>query len=486
MELIVEVVTSPGSGASTDVVFEVEPAATFGDLADALHAVQPLTVPATLRVARTGQTPRRDDRVADVDVRSGDRVVLVDAVNAAFSVTPEAFGATLVVTAPDGAQTEYPLRYGDSTIGRDLDNDVVVKDPQFSRRHARITVTDVITVADLGSKNGVVVGDVAISTPTVLRPGQTMAVGDIDLAIRDHRRAIEAVSSHNRIEFNRPPRVTRPYQGIEVELPAPPEQPRKQRLPWFSALLPVAFGLALVLVVPSFGLLGVAFMLLSPVLLLGSYIEAKRSGKFDFRDAKREHAEVVAEHVARLERERDLEIRSRFHEAPAGGELRGMVHTLSDRLWERAPGDVDFLSLRVGTATLPSRSRVKVASGGARDLRKDVEEIPGRFQLLERRAAVRAVRPGRRRRALRTAAGDPGDGPFPRAAGRHAPQPDRPGRRGAGRRAGRGRLGLPQVAPPRPDPGRRPAGVDLAPRPRPRRAARVGPAGCLRPRRGRR
>ncbi|HLM29494.1 MAG TPA: FtsK/SpoIIIE domain-containing protein, partial [Acidimicrobiales bacterium] len=285
--------------------------------------------------------------------------------------------------APGAGATEHPLRYGDSTVGRDLDNDVVVKDHQFSRRHARLTVTDVVTVTDLGSKNGVVVGDTAITTPTVLRPGQTMRVGDVELAVRDHRHALDASAAPNRIDFNRPPRVGRPYGGIDVELPAPPERPRKQRLPWFSALLPVGFGLALVLLVPSFGLLGVAFMLLSPVLLIGSYIEAKRSGAFDFRDALADHGELVTEHVERLERERELEVRSRFHEAPSGGELRALVGTLSDRLWERAPGDSDFLSLRVGTATLPSRTRVKVASGGARDLRRELDEIPGHFRLLD-------------------------------------------------------------------------------------------------------
>src|SRR5262245_51684409 len=155
MELFVEVVH--GADASTDVVMEVEPGATFGDLADSLEFLRAVPNGGTLQIARTGQTPRRDDRVADVDVRSGDRLTLVDSVNAAFSVTPEAFGASLVVTAPTGAETEYPLRYGDNSLGRDPDNDVVIKDQQASRHHARITVTDVITIADLGSKNGIVV-----------------------------------------------------------------------------------------------------------------------------------------------------------------------------------------------------------------------------------------------------------------------------------------------------------------------------------------
>ena len=75
MELLVEVAHGD---TSTDVAVEVEPGATFGDVADALAGLHRPRDGATLSVARTGQTPRRDDRVADVDVRSGDRLTLVD------------------------------------------------------------------------------------------------------------------------------------------------------------------------------------------------------------------------------------------------------------------------------------------------------------------------------------------------------------------------------------------------------------------------
>ena len=105
MELLVEV--AHGADRSTDVVLEVEPGASFGDVADALAFLDGARG-GTLTIARTGQTPRRDDRVADVDVRSGDRLTLVDSVNAAFSATPEAFGATLVVTSPVGRRDRAP------------------------------------------------------------------------------------------------------------------------------------------------------------------------------------------------------------------------------------------------------------------------------------------------------------------------------------------------------------------------------------------
>ena len=376
MELLAEVVH--GIDRSTDVVLEVEPGATFGDVADSLAFLG--RPGGTLAVARTGQTPRRDDRLADVDVRSGDRLTLVDAVNSAFSVTPEAFGASLVVVSPSGAEVEHPLRYGDNLLGRDTDVDVVVKDQQISRRHARITVTDVVMITDLGSKNGVVINGTAITTPTLLRPGQTAEIGDLTLAIRDHVRAVEALASRNRVEFNRPPRVARPYGGVDIELPAPPDRPRRQRIPMISALLPVLLGIGMYFLI---GPIGAVFMLLSPVLLIGSVIEARRTGQYEFKEALVDHGTMIAEQVEYLEAQRIEEVRSRFRELPGAGELGGIVRSLSDRLWERAPDDADFLQLRVGTAQLPSRTTVRVAGGGPRDLRHELDQIPGRFALLD-------------------------------------------------------------------------------------------------------
>ena len=377
MELLVEVVHGD---ESTDVALDVEPGASFGDVADSLAFLHRVRDGATMTVARTGETPRRDDRIADVDVRSGDRLTLVDSINALFSVTPEAVAATLVVSSPSGAVSEHKLRYGDNLLGRDLDCDIVVKDQQASRRHCRINVTDVVTITDLGSKNGVVVDGVAVTTPKVLRPGQDAAIGDLRLEIRDHLRAVEAVASRNRVEFNRPPRVTRPYGGTKVELPAPPERPRKQRLPAISAAIPVVLGIGMYF---WLGPLGAVFMLLSPILLIGSWIEAKRNGVFEFKEKLAEHQQLLAEQVAMLESERVEEVRSRFRETPGSGELHPLIRTLSDRLWERAPDDADFLRLRLGTAQLPSRTAITVATGGDRDLRTEVEQVPDRFRALD-------------------------------------------------------------------------------------------------------
>ena len=147
-----------------------------------------------------------------------------------------------------------------------------------------------------------------------------------------------------------------------------------------SAVLPLLMGVVMYFLI---GPLGAIFMLLSPVLLIGSAIEAKRTGQYEFKEALAEHKEVVDEQVQYLEGQRLEEIQGRFRELPAAGELGGLVRSLSDRLWERAPDDADFLRLRAGTAQLPSRIAGEGQRRGTRDLRKELEEIPGRFRLLD-------------------------------------------------------------------------------------------------------
>ena len=170
-------------------------------------------------------------------------------------------------------------------------------------------------------------------------------------------------------------------------------------------------------------------MLLSPVLLLGSYIEAKRTGKFDFQDAVRDHGEIVAE------RGRAVGGRARRSRSAAGSTRRrgagsspASCRRCRTGCGSGRPVTTTSSACRLGTATLPSRTRVEVATGGARDLRREVEEIPGRFQLLDDVPLAVPVLAHRRRRPLRPLAGDAGDGPLARAPGGDAAQPDRPRR----------------------------------------------------------
>jgi hypothetical protein len=67
---------------------------------------------------------------------------------------------------------------GGATIGRSRDCDVVLSDPNVSRRHAELRPRGGgWAIADLGSTNGVSVNGVRVERPQTLRPGDRIEIG---------------------------------------------------------------------------------------------------------------------------------------------------------------------------------------------------------------------------------------------------------------------------------------------------------------------
>jgi len=73
----------------------------------------------------------------------------------------------------------YDLNREVLTIGRDVNNDVVINDAEVSRTHARLTLqTDGCLVEDLASTNGVFVNGQRITTPRLMRPGDMLGLSE--------------------------------------------------------------------------------------------------------------------------------------------------------------------------------------------------------------------------------------------------------------------------------------------------------------------
>ncbi len=73
----------------------------------------------------------------------------------------------------------YPLDKNELFIGRDLSNDIVINDPEISRRHARLFMQgNTFALEDLGSTNGTFVNGQRLMGPNVLRPGDVITFGE--------------------------------------------------------------------------------------------------------------------------------------------------------------------------------------------------------------------------------------------------------------------------------------------------------------------
>lgn len=73
----------------------------------------------------------------------------------------------------------YALEGSEIFIGRDLNNDIVINDPEVSRRHARLNLQGAgYVLEDLGSTNGCMVNGKHITGPVMLNSGEVITLGE--------------------------------------------------------------------------------------------------------------------------------------------------------------------------------------------------------------------------------------------------------------------------------------------------------------------
>jgi predicted component of type VI protein secretion system len=85
----------------------------------------------------------------------------------------------LVMRSGPSVGKAYPLDKNELFIGRDLSNDIVINDPEISRRHSRLfTQGNAFVLEDLGSTNGTFVNGQRLMGPNVLRPGDVITFGE--------------------------------------------------------------------------------------------------------------------------------------------------------------------------------------------------------------------------------------------------------------------------------------------------------------------
>lgn len=81
--------------------------------------------------------------------------------------------------------SEIPLRPGENLIGRDPSCAIAIDAADVSRRHARLIIDGtLITVEDLGSKNGTFIGTKRVTGAMELRPGDSLLVGTTTFIVR--------------------------------------------------------------------------------------------------------------------------------------------------------------------------------------------------------------------------------------------------------------------------------------------------------------
>ncbi|MGH3807525.1 MAG: FtsK/SpoIIIE domain-containing protein, partial [Pseudonocardiaceae bacterium] len=348
MQLVIDT-----AGVVRDVDVNVQvPDATVGDLLEALgHPVADRAG----GISVDGRFLQSYLTLAEAGLHDGVLVRLVGSPPKSVDVVIQDGPVLAVLTGIDAGH-RVRLRPGRVVIGRDPGCDVVLDSSSVSVQHCAVEVDQLgrITVEDLCSKNGTWIDDDAVVGLRGLAPGAILRLGAVHLMLivreRDDRPAgfepARQLGVGGHVPFNRPPRAAPPPEFSAMALPKPPrEEPAKQPFSWISLLVPVAIGAVMV---PLFGPLSALFMLLSPVMLIGNWVESRRQGKRISRQEKARFVHDLAVFRGRLEQRRaEVIVRARV-QLPDPSEVVRRASAPSVRLWERRPGDQDFLRLYAG------------------------------------------------------------------------------------------------------------------------------------------
>jgi S-DNA-T family DNA segregation ATPase FtsK/SpoIIIE len=380
----------PSGKDPVDLLATVDAAATVGDLARYLVRAQP-SHPASTPVESDettlslldGETRVLDPRdpIGESGLHSGS-VVSLSRAGQAYRDPHAGAAATLIVTAGPDTGREFPLSHGTSVLGRERGCEVKFTDPMVSRAHARLNVTDVIELVDLGSANGIQLGDATV-TRTVLRPGDTATIGDSSFTVKmlqpsRHTPGIEDAA----VAFVRSPRLDPHYEGQKFTAPSPPEKPGKQRFPIIALIAPLMIGAFLYVLTKS--PTSLVFVALSPIMMVGNAVESRIGGRKEFRKALELWRADLREVVDAADVAAGDEIAGRNLEHPSLESCLDAVLNSGPLIWSRRPEDPGFLELNLGSGSQPSRNTIELPDAGKtpRELTTEMLGATDRFKVV--------------------------------------------------------------------------------------------------------
>nr|WP_221420894.1 FtsK/SpoIIIE domain-containing protein [Conyzicola lurida] len=388
------------NGESTDIVVTADATATVGDVARTIAETDPSTPlvpsPQTALTLQVGPPNAAKLVILDATVPIGDAAIGsgFDAVVVTAPVypvggagsDPRATAAVLRVTAGPDAGREYRLPLGSSTLGRDAANAVVIADPLISKRHARIELSPSgVDIVDLNSANGILV-DGGLVPRLSLPSGQSVVLGDstvtITLMANPSLTDDGILERGGQLRFNRSPRVEARYPSKELATPEVPIDADKPPFTVITMIAPVLMGGTM------FALTGnpisLAFVALAPVMVFGNYFAQKqRIGKKTKIEIERFELQI-ADLEDQFEQEAPQERAIRLLESPSVAEVYAEAHRLGPMLWTRRPEHWNFLDVRLGLGSMPSRLTIAEddGRGGLPLFSRRVDDLRERVRLI--------------------------------------------------------------------------------------------------------
>jgi S-DNA-T family DNA segregation ATPase FtsK/SpoIIIE len=331
--------------------------ATVGDLLDALpDAAQ------ARGIVVDGRFCHLDLALTEIGLYEGARIHPADGAPEARELAPTVL--ELRVIAGFDAGQSMPLTPDGVVVGRDADCDLALSDEGVSRRHLRVQPSPGglrATVTDLESVNGTWVEGRRIRRATDVEPEVVFEAGDVAFIVapRVPGLPVDPVRQANlagTIPFNRPPRNRAPASDDALSAPEQPKQASRPRFSFASAFGPLILGIVMVLVLKN--ILFALFCLLSPVMVIGSWLEQRRHATRTSRGDQREYDDKMKAFRRDVATRQEEALTRRRASFPDLAEISRRATAPDPRLWERRPFDDDFLALSAGYGEVPFRPRL--------------------------------------------------------------------------------------------------------------------------------
>lgn len=372
--MTLKVTYSRGDGGTSMLELNAGGEITVADVARQVFLADPTrrgtTPPEDLTVVVTalsaGSAARRgverDQELSASGIRAGDHLELAAASQAAtLSESNQTVAIVTILAGPDAGKT-FPLVAGSNVVGRDPDVAVRLSDSLASKRHARIVVGNGIEIVDMGSTNGVLVGDTFVTRAKVL-PGDSIFIGDTEMDIRLAEGVAESLSLSSTVPFTRSPRVVPVLPDEEVDLPDPPAKPVPRQFPKTALVAPIILGTTMYFVTGR--LMSLIFVAMTPLMLIGSFWDSRITQKKDSRTKTEQFDEDLKVAEQTLAEKQEEERSVRLQRAPSVHDVIEAGRSYGPLLWTARPEHDGFLTARVGLGTVPSV--IKITSPSMRD-----------------------------------------------------------------------------------------------------------------------
>lgn len=152
--------------------------------------------------------------------------------------------------------------------------------------------------------------------------------------------------------FARPPKIREVVKQRKFTLPGEPQKPEKAPIPLLTSLLPLAMAAVMCVLLKSYTYL--MFGLMSPAMMIGSYISGNRAGKKRYKQQMKRFAENTKRIRGEAQKAVDAEVAQSRREYPDPTQVLDICARHTARLWNRRSTDESWLRLRVGTGTIDS------------------------------------------------------------------------------------------------------------------------------------